>query len=188
MAATALPLAAGTAGAAGVGFDRSVPLYAVIYDERFEASVAFARRARQLGLATRAIAGDMTSVWYHDLYHRWKHEPVAIAGMTGHGALFCFDHLARDQRMRVVFEAEHRPAAAGVVRHSMQGPATMLSAGLEPGRTPAALGRSMAELVATCPEGLAEVRQAEFSCQASLPLGRGERALYSWVIAPSARA
>lgn len=188
MAATALPFATGGASAAGIGLDRNVPLYAVIYDERFAASVAFARRAAQLGIATRAIAGDMTSVWYNDLYHRWKQGPAAIAGMTGHGALFCFDQLARDQRMRIVFEAEHRPTAADVVRHSLKGPATMLSAALEPGRTPSALGRSMAEVVAGCPQGLMEVRQAGFSCRASLPLDRGERALYSWVIAPSARA
>ena len=52
----------------------------------------------------------MTRFWYDDLYHRWREGPAAIAGLTAHGPLFCFEQLARDLRMRVVLRAELAPA------------------------------------------------------------------------------
>src|SRR5689334_21044998 len=62
-------------------------LYKVLYDTRFTASVEFARRAAARRYAVHAMAGDMTSFWYDDLYHRWRQGPAAIAGLTAHGAL-----------------------------------------------------------------------------------------------------
>ena len=102
-------LAARESGRAGFGVatqtTEALPLYKVVYDVRFPQSVSFAQRAQQLGVATHAIEGDMTSFWYDDLYHRWRQDPVAIAGLTAHGPMFCFEQLAMDQRMRVVFRA-----------------------------------------------------------------------------------
>ena len=49
----------------------------------------------------------MTRLWFDDIYHRWKESPVAIAGLTAQGQLFCFERLAWDQGLRVVFRAEH---------------------------------------------------------------------------------
>lgn len=184
MAATTLPLAAAAAGAATTGRESRVPLYAVVYDSRFRAGRAFASRAGQLGLRTLGIEGDMTSAWYHDLYHRWKRGAAAIAGMTEAGALFCFEQLARDQRMRVVFRAEHRATDSGVT-HSMTGPATMLSAALEPGREPDRIGRTMADVVAACPNGRCELAATEVSQRSILEPGNQAVALYSWVIAPA---
>jgi hypothetical protein len=83
----------------------AVMLYKVLYDTRFPESVAFARRAALRGLSVFAMAGDMTRFWYDDLYHRWRQGPVAIAGLTAHGALFCLERLAWEQRMRVIHRA-----------------------------------------------------------------------------------
>jgi len=112
LAASALPLAlpralsaaAPTPAAAAI---ESLPVYKVLYDIRFPASVAFARRAAARGIAVHAMEGDMTQFWYDDLYHRWRQGPAAIAGLTAYGALFCLERLAWDQRMRVVHRAEH---------------------------------------------------------------------------------
>jgi hypothetical protein len=101
-------------GAVGGVSSATVSFYKVLYDTRFAASVAFARRAAARGFAVHAIAGDMTRFWYDDLYHRWRQEPAAIAGLTAHGALFCLERLAWDQRMRVVYRREHAAAAAGL--------------------------------------------------------------------------
>ena len=60
LAAAALPVAA-QAAFIDTGVPR-VPLYKVLYDTRFPASVAFARRAAVGGLAVHAMAGDMTRV------------------------------------------------------------------------------------------------------------------------------
>ena len=89
----------------------AVSIYKVVYDTRFPASIAFARRAAARGLAVHAIAGDMTRFWYDDLYHRWRQGPAAIAGLTTHGPLFCLERLAWEQRMRVVYRDEHAPVA-----------------------------------------------------------------------------
>ena len=108
VSATAWPLVARAAGAAGL--EPSVPgppIALAIFDTRFPESVAFAERGAALGVATRAITADMTRLWYGEIYHRWQQGPAPIAGLTAHGALFCFAELARDVRMRVVFRAEH---------------------------------------------------------------------------------
>ncbi len=119
LAAAALPVAA---RAAIVEPEASgVPVYKVLYDTRFEPSVAFARRAADGGLASHAMSGDVTPFWYDDLYHRWKQAPAAIAGLTAHGALFCLERLAWDQRMRVVYRGEHSVARDGSITHRFQG-------------------------------------------------------------------
>ena len=111
-ASVMLPLGA-RARSVAVGAARveTVTLYKVLYDTRFAASVAFARRAAASGVAVHAMTGDMTRFWYDDLYHRWRQGPAAIAGLTAYGALFCLERLAWDQRMRVVYRGEHAEPA-----------------------------------------------------------------------------
>jgi hypothetical protein len=82
-------------------------LYTVLVDQRFAAARAFGRNAVGRGHSVHTFEGDITNVWYHDLYPRWQHGRAAIAGFTAHGALFCLEHLARDARMRVVHRLEH---------------------------------------------------------------------------------
>jgi hypothetical protein len=105
--ATAWPIVARAADAAGVDPRQDTPLLGVVYDTRFAESVAFARRSAALGLRVHAIDGDMTRLWYDEIYHVWQQRPTALAGLTAHGPLFCFAELARDVGMRVVFRAEH---------------------------------------------------------------------------------
>ncbi len=187
IAATALPLAARAALAAPYAADDVgvVPIYQVLYDVRFAASVAFARRAEARCSSTHAIEGDMTRFWYDDLYHRWLREPAAIAGLTAHGPLFCLERLAWDRGLRVVFRAEHC-AAAGRLEHRAAGPAAMLA------DAQSAFGADdwaarMADVALRCPGGrghLGEIgaRSRDASAQ------DGEDALFSWVIAPASRS
>jgi hypothetical protein len=186
LAASALPVAARAGSAFETNAAAAIPLYKVLYDTRFAASVAFARRAAARGLAVHAMGGDMTSFWYDDLYHRWQQGPAAIAGLTAHGALFCLERLAWDQRMRVVFRGEHAVTGDGCVAHRLEGPAPLL-----PMATAAAEGRSwaaeLAEVVAECPDGRFErgSARARTADAAVLPAGA---TLFSWVIAPVVRA
>jgi hypothetical protein len=101
--------AVGTRSPAGETLGRpALPLYKVVYDERFPASVDFGRKALARGFAVHAIRGDMTDLWYHDLHPKWKTGPAAIAGLTAHGPLFCLERLSWDFGMRVSFR-EQRP-------------------------------------------------------------------------------
>jgi len=183
LAVSALPFAA-SARLAGAGLaTAAVPLYKVLYDTRFEASVAFAERAAARRLALLPIDGDVTRVWYHDLYHRWVQGPAAIAGLTAHGALFCLERLAWDHRLRVVYRGEHSAAAGGVV-HRFDGPASTLSRAL------AAADRSwcaaLADVVAEWPS---ERTQRCTSMLVTKHAGGPAAAepLFSWVIAPVVR-
>jgi hypothetical protein len=129
VAALALPIS--TRGVlapalAGLEAEQSMPLYKVIYDERFPASRAFADEAARFGADVHAIKGDITDFWYRDLYYKWKESPVAIAGLTAHGPIFCLERLAWDQRMRVVFRADHRYREDGSIEHALSGPGNML--------------------------------------------------------------
>jgi hypothetical protein len=163
----------------------SVSLYRVLYDTRFPASVAFARRAAARGLAVHAIAGDMTRFWYDDLYHRWRKEPAAIAGLTAHGALFCLERLAWEQRMRVVYRGEHGPAVGGCVAHHFEGPAPLTRAAVA-ATAGAAWAADLADVVAECPGDRAYRGTARSSTARALNVPTSEP-LFSWVIAPVLR-
>ncbi len=139
----------------------------------------------QLGVAAQAIDGDMTQFWYDDVYHRWKQGAAALAGLTAHGPMFCFEQLAMAQRMRVVFRAEHRAAAAGRMDHDFFGPAGML------GDARRVIGRSdwaacMADLVTQCPGGRTEIASAAGRAAPNAAVGIHGEPLYSWMIAPAA--
>jgi hypothetical protein len=78
----------------------------VIFDKRFPASVAFGEKWKAGGAPVHGIRGDITDLWFHDLDAQWKKQPVAIAGLTAHGPLFCLERLAWDHGMRVVSRVE----------------------------------------------------------------------------------
>ena len=75
--------------------------YRAIYDERFELARRFARNADSRGWITRAIRGDVTQIWFHDLAIRWQRGPAPIAGFTTQQSLFILERLAWDVGMRV---------------------------------------------------------------------------------------
>ena len=106
-AATVLPMVVSAHEISQPPLFKPQSLYKVVFDQRFPASVAFAREMSQLGAPIHAIDGDITDLWFHDLHAAWKKQPVAIAGLTAHGALFCLERLAWDHGMRVVFREEH---------------------------------------------------------------------------------
>ena len=185
IAASAWPLATQAARAAALGGPApapSLPLYKVVYDMRFAASVAFGRRAASLGEQVHAIQGDMTRLWYDDIYHRWKQSPVAIAGLTAQGPLFCFERLAWDQRLRVVFRAEH-----GAAEHALSGPETLLIEARD-ALASADWAAEMATVVTRCPSGRAEIGSAAVACARGTAGSPADEPLYSWVIAPAVRA
>lgn len=181
--ATAWPLAPAAVRAAGEISAAPLPFYKVIFDRRFPASVEFAERAQSLGLATHGIDGDMTRFWYDELYHEWKHGAAAIAGLTAHGPMFCFEQLARDQGMRIVFRAEHKLGPAGVT-HTLTGPLPMLNESLALNERGGSWAACMADVVAHCARGRAEISSAAtVSAGARLALAPGTESLYSWIIA-----
>ena len=81
-------------------------IHRAIYDERFDAGLAFAADARRRGWTVRAIRGDVTDLWFNELALRWKQGPAPIAGLTAKNSLFCLERLAWDAGMRVVSRAE----------------------------------------------------------------------------------
>ena len=115
LAASVLPIAASAGESAPEALDKAPSFYKVVFDERFPASVAFAGEMKKLGMPVHGIKGDITDLWYYDLYERWKQGPVAIAGLTAHGALFCLERLAWDHGMRVVYRADVEPLISWII-------------------------------------------------------------------------
>jgi hypothetical protein len=76
-------------------------LYTVLCDERFVESVAFAEDMSKRGALVTRFRGDITDFWYGDLSVRWKAAPVAIAGVTTHGPLFCLERWGWDHGLRI---------------------------------------------------------------------------------------
>lgn len=75
--------------------------YRAIYDERFEDGRQFAADALRRGWTTRAIRGDVTQIWFHELSVRWKRGAAPIAGVTTRESLFVLERLSWDVGMRV---------------------------------------------------------------------------------------
>ena len=190
VAALALPISAraalSTPSSILDGDPAATPLYRVVFDERFSSSRAFAEEAERLGMSVHGIKGDMTDLWYHDLYARWKKEPVAIAGLTAHGPIFCLERLAWDHRMRVVFRADHRYRSDGSIEHALSGPASML-------RQASALSidtdwtSQVASLVTRCPAIRSQSSQSNVIGPTVKHADDPEH-LISWIIAPIHRA
>jgi hypothetical protein len=190
LAATALPVAGGLfasgAEATVAPSVPKIPLYKVLFDDRFAQGKAFGDVASNLGLACHAMqAGDVTDFWYHDLDLAWRAEPKPIAGFTRHGPLFVLEHFGWDRGLRVVFRAEHHSLGGGVIEHRLSGPAESLS-------TAAALipagndwVRLMAATVTQCAVGCSQPAERTVVTRgaASLP---DDETFYSWVIAPKA--
>jgi hypothetical protein len=93
-----------------------VPLYKAIFDKRFPASLMFADEMTRRGITVHGISGDVTSLWYHDLYFTWKDRPVQIVGLTTKESLFCLEILARDAGYRAT---KHKILADGLVQWSI---------------------------------------------------------------------
>jgi hypothetical protein len=134
---SAAPLVLGpTLGLAADARPRMLPSLAV-YDRRYVEGLLFARAAEAHGIATQAIDGDVTALWYDDLYHRWRDGPSPIVGLTGASSLFCLEQLAWKVERRVVFRTEHHQLSDGRIGHELRGGVALpgLIAGLESGET-----------------------------------------------------
>jgi hypothetical protein len=96
----ALTVSAANVDGAGAG---GVPaLYKVLGDARHPASVAFVDAARAQGLAAQLLPrGDVSRFWYQELQLAWQRAPVAVAGLTEQGPLFCLEQLAMPYGLRV---------------------------------------------------------------------------------------
>lgn len=162
----------------------SVPLYKVVYDTRYADSVAFGEEMKRLGANVHAIRGDITDLWYHDLYGQWKDSPAAIAGLTGPGALFCLERLAWDHRMRVVFRADHR-YQDGWIEHVITGPEEVVRKSSEFANEEAAWPVLTANLLARFPQERARLQEITLETKHSCS-GKDPEHLVSWVIAPKA--
>jgi hypothetical protein len=77
-------------------------LHVAIFDRRFAAGRHFARRMEAQSVTTRAITGDVTSIWFHELHPLWRQRSVAIAGLTTYAPLFCLERLGWDHGLRVL--------------------------------------------------------------------------------------
>jgi hypothetical protein len=187
--ATAVEASASQRATAEFALPSHAPLYKVIYDERFSDSVTFGLAARRIGLAAQAISGDITALWYHDLFPRWQREPVAIAGLTSQGPIFCLERLAWDVGMRVVLRTEHRSRQKRSMEHVVCGPPGMERWARTLARSGDAWASQVANLVASsCPERpvVAARRTATAASVEGLP--QRLEPLTSWIIAPVRRA
>jgi hypothetical protein len=192
IAATALPLT-GANLSSSMSTPPVMPFYKIVFDERFPDSVAFARQMQRLGATVHGITGDITDFWFNELHARWAKRPVAVAGLTLHGPLFCLERLAWDHRMRVVYRADHRLRSDGRMEHALSGPERMLKGAAELIGGESDWGLHAANVVNRCPQACSQM--TETTIIAALPKSstRGERhedeqdPLISWVIAPVVR-
>jgi len=155
----------------------------VVFDHQYPESRLFASKLAARGLPTHGITGDVTSLWYHDLYHRWAKGPSPIVGLTGASSLFCLEQLAWKVERRVVLRAEHRQAGNGQVEHRLTAPEpAMASSGPSiEGSWPAWSASLVQGLPATLRPGMKFESRATGSALSGS--GTWEEPLVTWAIA-----
>jgi len=179
--------AQGTAPPRAAGAAAADPLYAFVYDDRFPDSAAFAAQARARGQRTQSLDhGDVTRLWYDDLYHQWKKGPVGIAGLTTPGALFVLETFGNDAGLRLQFKADHR-RRGNQVEHRLFGPGPMLRAALPLETSGNQWSAHMGRVMCAARRRSFERSEVRLTTQVSGgPPGENDY-LVSWVLAPRSR-
>jgi hypothetical protein len=155
----------------------------VVCDVRSPHSTALADEAERLGLTVVRTSGDITDFWFTDLSLRWKASPVAIAGLTTHGPLFCLERFAWDHGLRVAFRGVHRFHDSGHVEHAVSGPfraVVSAHAALRGDDWPVRVARLLNSCAATRDTAATTVRSAPSRER----VAEIDDTLFSWVIAP----
>ena len=157
--------------------------YKVIYDDRFHDSVAFAEESGKLGAAVHDIRGDVTDLWYNDLYHEWKKRPAAIMGMTTEDSLFCLQILAQEHRMHVVFRVEHNYLSGNRLEHVITGTSRVPHEMADLANIGPAWNIRMSNVVMQYPDERTKQAETKIITQLDRPV-TDQQALVTWVIAP----
>lgn len=185
-AISALPLLSNFASPAWASASGMPRLSKAVFDCNFSEGQTFGDEAKRLGIPIHSIDGDITDLWYNDLYHHWKQPgPTAIAGLTGVSSLFCLERFAWKSGLRVLFRADHTQRPDGAVEHRLSGPAELLKrADLNAGRCDWAAG--MAQLAAGYSAGMTGPPQTQLSrsSAASQHSQHWIEPLATWIIGP----
>jgi len=130
-------------------------VFGAVFDSRFPQSLAFAERARALGIRPFGFTGEMSSLWFDQLLPALQTSPTPLVGLTSTGALFCFEQMAWDAGMRVRFRIDHREGDRG-------------------------FGAGIADVALSCTAAWGDCTHAVVPPRDVL----GSQALVTWVIAP----
>jgi hypothetical protein len=106
---THIPLAGSRRRTGRLEFDR------IFFDPRRAHALAFGETARQLGVRTHALSGEVDDPCYDDLQRRWRIARTPVAGITDFRALFLLQMLASDAGLRPVLRIHHCRHGASTV-------------------------------------------------------------------------
>jgi hypothetical protein len=169
----------------------AAPIYLATFDSRFEHCRQFAGAMAAHAIPSAGFHGDVTNIWYAELDPVWRSRPVAIAGMTTEGALFCLERLAWDHGMRVVYRGTHEPAVDGGFDHVLETSAKRAHLVVERLSGLGTWPREIASLIAGISDPLpafpskpTDLARAEYRSRPVRKRAEIGVPLFSWVIAP----
>tara|TARA_R110000772_G_scaffold45845_5_gene104875 strand:- start:116 stop:745 length:630 start_codon:yes stop_codon:yes gene_type:complete len=195
LATSTIPLAAratGSSAFSAFSSGKTLPFYKVIVDERYDESIEFGKAMEERGYDTYLMKnGDLTQFWYENLNALWEKEPVAIAGFTKFGPLFCLEQLGRTYGAKVVYRGDHLYQQQGKVTHKLNGPEKMLSNSnnLLSFANEKVAGQTVAEMMLSCEAGTTAIIESvcseQVAHQSALTDALPEDNLVSWIVAPA---
>jgi len=159
-------------------------LHCIVSDVRSRWSSDFGREAERLGVRVVRTSGDITDLWFNDLSRRWRETPVAIAGLTAHGPLFCLERFGWDYGLRVVFRGTHRFLDTRCVEHEISGPTRAIVAAQDAGLTGAGWAGRLAHVLTSCVASRDTTSATVTGVVLTDHLGDLNEPLVSWMIAP----
>lgn len=157
---------------------QSQGLSGVVIDERFAPARAFAARADRHALRSFRFAGEMSGLWFDQIRPVLQATPWPLVGLTGIGALFCFEQLAWDVGLRVHLRINHLDAANGPRHVAGSALSPLLQAQLD--NAGPAFGAPAFDVALGCRDAWRDCTHAPVPPAAV----SGADALVTWVIAP----
>lgn len=172
VAASALVLPSAPSAWAAIAPRRGGPLRAV-FDRAVPQGLAFAERARLQGVASFGFTEDMSRLWLDRLLPALREDRGPMMGLTGAGALFCFEQLAWDVGMRVRLRVDHVRGPGGFEHFAGTNLPSAVLSRLRAAN--AAFGESAADMALDCRPAWGDCTHAAAA---------DAEALVTWVIAP----
>lgn len=128
LAVSALSAGVGLSGRAAAAAAPAIRVNRIVVDTRFDEATRIARHASGPGVELLELPRDMLELWYGQLLPMLTGgSQRSFGGVTTPLGLFMLRTLAADQRMRLVYRAEHSMPANGFVRHAITGTAPTLA-------------------------------------------------------------
>lgn len=161
-----------------------VPFYKVVYDERLQDCLNFAKEVEKTGAVTHGTRGDIASLWYQDIKPALQKAPGIVAGLTQESTALYISALGRDIEHYQVFRGDHYLTNDNIVGHQVSAPDYMIEQARNLDNSGNHWGADVARLLSQYQPGAKQTGSTVLPFSPVNDVDDNSERLVSWIIAP----